>query len=221
MDSDPYMRPVVGYHNRLLPQSQQQQQQQQYLGSMGHQHGHFPSHFPQRMPPNPMPGQSFQSVPFGQPQQRPLHHLFHGYQQPYGLGPGFDDRKPPPGHHYGQFSAGALGYSIPHGPSLGHGGFAGHHGHPGPQRSSYQHQIAARHAQKIKQFWAQHTQDIIASGTQHHPPIDFQAHAFPLARIKKIMKSDEDVRVSPATAQSANVLDPLAPPKYSTVSKYS
>ena len=200
MGDDHY--PRAPYPNRLLPQGPVQPSlQQQYLGgAMGHQH-FPPSHFPQRLPPN-QPGQSLQSAPFGQPQQRPLHQLFHGHQQQYGLGPGFDnERRQPHGHSYGQIHSGpgAPGYSIPHGPSLGHGGYASHHappGHPAPHRGNLQQQYVAMHAQKMKQFWAEHTQDLIASGTHNQPPLDFQTHAFPLARIKKIMKSDDEVRVT-------------------------
>jgi nuclear transcription factor Y gamma len=42
----------------------------------------------------------------------------------------------------------------------------------------------------LANFWSQQMQEVDESN------IDFKNHSLPLARIKKIMKSDEDVRVS-------------------------
>lgn len=50
------------------------------------------------------------------------------------------------------------------------------------------HQVNQHHQQQLRMFWQQQMQEI-ESGS------DFKNHQLPLARIKKIMKSDEDVRM--------------------------
>ena len=56
-------------------------------------------------------------------------------------------------------------------------------------RNFYQQQFQQQHYQKLKTFWANQLVEARAGS------VDFNNHAFPLARIKKIMKSDEEVRV--------------------------
>ena len=50
------------------------------------------------------------------------------------------------------------------------------------------HHLAAQHQQQLRMFWQQQMQEIETGS-------DFKNHQLPLARIKKIMKSDEDVRM--------------------------
>lgn len=74
----------------------------------------------------------------------------------------------------------------------------------GPPASSQlaQHQLAYQHIhqqqqqqlqQQLQSFWAEQYQEIEAV-------MDFKNHSLPLARIKKIMKADEDVRMISAEA---------------------
>ncbi len=46
----------------------------------------------------------------------------------------------------------------------------------------------AESARKIQSFWKKQTEDIEASN-------DMKSHGLPLQRIKKIMKSDEEIKV--------------------------
>lgn len=73
-------------------------------------------------------------------------------------------------------------------------------GQPGGQLS--QHQLAYQHIhsqqqqqlqQQLQAFWANQAQEI-------EKVTDFKNHSLPLARIKKIMKADEDVRMISAEA---------------------
>ena len=50
------------------------------------------------------------------------------------------------------------------------------------------HHLAQQHQQQLRLFWQQQMQEIETGS-------DFKNHQLPLARIKKIMKSDEDVRM--------------------------
>ena len=50
------------------------------------------------------------------------------------------------------------------------------------------HHVNQQHQQQLRMFWQQQMQEIESGG-------DFKNHQLPLARIKKIMKSDEDVRM--------------------------
>ena len=50
------------------------------------------------------------------------------------------------------------------------------------------HHLAQQHQQQLRMFWQQQMNEI-ENGS------DFKNHQLPLARIKKIMKSDEDVRM--------------------------
>lgn len=57
--------------------------------------------------------------------------------------------------------------------------------------------LSAPHAEQLRAFWAEQVREI-----QQVPcdPAEFKNHQLPLARIKKIMKSDEDVRMISAEA---------------------
>merc|ERR1719247_2406766 len=61
----------------------------------------------------------------------------------------------------------------------------------------YGGQMAPHHAQQLKQFWKTQKEEIQKVGND---PNEFKNHQLPLARIKKIMKSDEDVRMIAAEA---------------------
>ena len=50
------------------------------------------------------------------------------------------------------------------------------------------HHLAQQHQQQLRLFWQQQMAEV-ENGS------DFKNHQLPLARIKKIMKSDEDVRM--------------------------
>ena len=50
------------------------------------------------------------------------------------------------------------------------------------------YKLAQQHQQQLRMFWQQQMQEIETAS-------DFKNHQLPLARIKKIMKSDEDVRM--------------------------
>ncbi|CAG9466377.1 unnamed protein product [Pedinophyceae sp. YPF-701] len=76
------------------------------------------------------------------------------------------------------------------------GGPSGYGGMPVYQQPPVdQAQAAAQH--QLQQFWRRQTQEIEAMGND---PNEFKNHQLPLARIKKIMKSDEDVRMISAEA---------------------
>ncbi|MCO5608422.1 hypothetical protein L7F22_062632 [Adiantum nelumboides] len=62
-------------------------------------------------------------------------------------------------------------------------------GYPPPVPLAYQH----IHQQQLQQFWTSQMQEIEQVN-------DFRNHQLPLARIKKIMKADEDVRMISAEA---------------------
>ncbi|ERM93786.1 nuclear transcription factor Y subunit C-2 isoform X2 [Amborella trichopoda] len=71
-----------------------------------------------------------------------------------------------------------------------------------PAQLMAQHQLACQHlqhhhqqqqAQQLQAFWANQIQEI-------EQTTDFKNHSLPLARIKKIMKADEDVRMISAEA---------------------
>mmetsp|Transcript_13978 Transcript_13978/g.33007 ORF Transcript_13978/g.33007 Transcript_13978/m.33007 type:complete len:268 (-) Transcript_13978:275-1078(-) len=67
-----------------------------------------------------------------------------------------------------------------------------------PQPTFMQHpQPQSQHANQLKDFWVQQMQEVEKFGTD---PAEFKNHQLPLARIKKIMKSDEDVRMISAEA---------------------
>ncbi|KAD6454428.1 hypothetical protein E3N88_09134 [Mikania micrantha] len=75
-------------------------------------------------------------------------------------------------------------------------------GHPSPSAQLAQHQLAYQHIhqqqqqqlhQQLQNFWANQYQEI-------EQTTDFKNHSLPLARIKKIMKADEDVRMISAEA---------------------
>lgn len=72
----------------------------------------------------------------------------------------------------------------------------------GPSQQAQQHQLAYQHInhqqqqqlqQQLQQFWSTQRQEIDNA-------TDFKNHDLPLARIKKIMKADEDVRMISAEA---------------------
>ncbi|KAM7510179.1 hypothetical protein LguiB_009054 [Lonicera macranthoides] len=63
---------------------------------------------------------------------------------------------------------------------------------PSAEVSSSQHQLPFHHHQ-LQSFWANQMQEM-------EQTIDFKNHSLPLARIKKIMKADEDVRMISAEA---------------------
>jgi nuclear transcription factor Y gamma len=61
------------------------------------------------------------------------------------------------------------------------------------QSKQYQQQLQQEHQRQLQQFWAERLSEI-------EQTTDFKNHALPLARIKKIMKADEDVRMISAEA---------------------
>lgn len=61
------------------------------------------------------------------------------------------------------------------------------------QSQQYQQQLQQQHQRQLQQFWAERLSEI-------EQATDFKNHALPLARIKKIMKADEDVRMISAEA---------------------
>ncbi|XRB00447.1 nuclear transcription factor Y subunit [Pycnococcus provasolii] len=79
------------------------------------------------------------------------------------------------------------------GPGLGMGGGAG----MAPPPGSYPSQLASHHRQQLQMFWTQQMAEVENVGAD---PNEFKNHQLPLARIKKIMKSDEDVRMISAEA---------------------
>jgi nuclear transcription factor Y gamma len=56
--------------------------------------------------------------------------------------------------------------------------------------SQHAQQLAQQHQQMMSAFWSNQIAEI---ETGHH---DFKFHQLPLARIKKVMKADEDVKAS-------------------------
>lgn len=60
------------------------------------------------------------------------------------------------------------------------------------QQMQYQH-LQQQHQQQLQLFWSQQMQEVEQAN-------DFKNHQLPLARIKKIMKADEDVRMISAEA---------------------
>ncbi|PKU81573.1 nuclear transcription factor Y subunit C-4-like isoform X1 [Dendrobium catenatum] len=64
-------------------------------------------------------------------------------------------------------------------------------GYPQPQTSF--HQLLQQQHQQLHMFWTYQRQEMEQAG-------DFKNHQLPLARIKKIMKADEDVRMISAEA---------------------
>lgn len=61
------------------------------------------------------------------------------------------------------------------------------------QAQNFHHQQQQQQQQQLQVFWANQMQDI-------EQTTDFKNHSLPLARIKKIMKADEDVRMISAEA---------------------
>ncbi|KAJ8768247.1 hypothetical protein K2173_021187 [Erythroxylum novogranatense] len=61
------------------------------------------------------------------------------------------------------------------------------------QAQHFHHQQQQQQQQQLQMFWANQMQEIEQTG-------DFKNHSLPLARIKKIMKADEDVRMISAEA---------------------
>ncbi|MED6173642.1 Nuclear transcription factor Y subunit C-4 [Stylosanthes scabra] len=61
------------------------------------------------------------------------------------------------------------------------------------QAQHFHHQQQQHQQQQLQMFWANQMQEI-------EQTIDFKNHSLPLARIKKIMKADEDVRMISAEA---------------------
>lgn len=61
------------------------------------------------------------------------------------------------------------------------------------QQMQLQHQQLQQQQMQLGVFWNQQVADISNIDADKY---DFKTHQLPLARIKKIMKTDEDVRVS-------------------------
>ncbi|KAM0856006.1 hypothetical protein ACQ4PT_049403 [Festuca glaucescens] len=61
------------------------------------------------------------------------------------------------------------------------------------QSQQYQQQLQQEHQRQLQQFWVERLSEI-------EQTTNFKNHALPLARIKKIMKADEDVRMISAEA---------------------
>ncbi|KAM0912110.1 hypothetical protein ACQ4PT_013015 [Festuca glaucescens] len=91
---------------------------------------------------------------------------------------------PPPGVYPG---AAAAGY--PHAPAL----YAPPPPPPPAVSAASQQAAAQQQMQQLQAFWAEQYREIEAT-------TDFKNHNLPLARIKKIMKADEDVRMIAAEA---------------------
>ncbi|XP_027364471.1 nuclear transcription factor Y subunit C-1-like isoform X2 [Abrus precatorius] len=72
------------------------------------------------------------------------------------------------------------------------GGYQGGAGTPGTGAPSFQH-LLHQQQQQLQMFWSYQRQEIDHVN-------DFKNHQLPLARIKKIMKADEDVRMISAEA---------------------
>ncbi|XP_051203388.1 nuclear transcription factor Y subunit C-6-like [Lolium perenne] len=92
---------------------------------------------------------------------------------------------PPPGVYPG--AAAAAGY--PHAPAL----YAPPPPPPPAVSAASQQAAAQQQMQQLQAFWAEQYREIEAT-------TDFKNHNLPLARIKKIMKADEDVRMIAAEA---------------------
>ena len=160
---------------------------QPFLGGQQLGMGHPSSHL-QAMQQNPTQKQFHSLQPF--PQQQRFHQLFshQGYPQHPGSAGAYGEEKKamaPMSHspHYMLQSPSGMGYGAQQSPAGGHP--------TAVARNFYQQQFQQQHYQKLKTFWAQQLQDVRTGS------VDFNNHAFPLARIKKIMKSDEEVRVRP------------------------
>lgn len=137
----------------------------------------------QQQPPLGAPGQQQgqQIQQAGQQQQAPQ--LM--YQQPYGMGapggmgvgqpgmPGLPAMDPAAQQQYQQQAMRAQ--------HLQQQQLAAYH-------NMQTHHMAAQHQQQLRLFWQQQMSEIETGP-------DFKNHQLPLARIKKIMKSDEDVRM--------------------------
>lgn len=65
--------------------------------------------------------------------------------------------------------------------------------HPVQPYVQMHQQMLPQHRQQLQMFWQQQSQEVESA-------TDFKNHQLPLARIKKIMKSDEDVRMISAEA---------------------
>lgn len=118
-------------------------------------------------------------------------------QQPIGMMQGQPQMQYPqmaqsPQMQQGPYPQGSPGVSTPSGgPPAGQppqGPFAG----ALQQQVSYQH-LQQQHQQQLQMFWHTQMQEI-------EQVSDFKTHQLPLARIKKIMKADEDVRMISAEA---------------------
>jgi nuclear transcription factor Y gamma len=94
----------------------------------------------------------------------------------------------------GPYPQGSPGAPTPSGgPSSGQaGGPSGPYPGALQQQVSYQH-LQQQHQQQLQMFWHTQMQEIEQVN-------DFKTHQLPLARIKKIMKADEDVRMRSAEA---------------------
>lgn len=105
-------------------------------------------------------------------------------QMPYGVGPGTY----PPNQMTGPGPAAQTPQSV---------GLSSPPAHLGQQQlAAYQHihqQQQQQLNQQLRNFWANQYQEI-------EQTTDFKNHSLPLARIKKIMKADEDVRMISAEA---------------------
>ena len=66
-----------------------------------------------------------------------------------------------------------------------------------PPQATGSYPLAQHHRQQLSMFWNQQMQEVENVSSD---PNDFKNHQLPLARIKKIMKSDEDVRMISAEA---------------------
>ncbi|KAJ7537515.1 hypothetical protein O6H91_11G009100 [Diphasiastrum complanatum] len=100
---------------------------------------------------------------------------------------------PPPPLQQGAMAAAAAAgaYPVPQGVATGQSP-AVYQAAAAAQALSYQH-LQQQHQQQLQAFWAGQMQEIDQVN-------DFKNHQLPLARIKKIMKADEDVRMISAEA---------------------
>ncbi|KAK6915389.1 Histone H2A/H2B/H3 [Dillenia turbinata] len=99
---------------------------------------------------------------------------------------------PPPYHTAPAFAPGTPAVAIP--PTQAPAGFASpQHQLPYPQAQQFHHQQQKQQQQQLQMFWANQMQAIKRT-------TDFKNHGLPLARIKKIMKADEDVQMISAEA---------------------
>ncbi|CAG8539210.1 9408_t:CDS:2 [Acaulospora colombiana] len=74
---------------------------------------------------------------------------------------------------------------------------------PPPSMHHTQTQFQPQHYNTLDSFWQQQVQEI------RHGDHDFKVHQLPLARIKKVMKTDEEVKSSSIPVEQKMMIDPI------------